>query len=935
MKKYMRVFLSILLFSTTILSARGTEEQIIPNDPQIVTGVLDNGLTYFIRENDYPENRATLRLAVNAGSVLEDDDQQGLAHFVEHMAFNGTEKYSKNDLIYYLESLGLEFGPDINAHTSFDETVYKLQVRTDAEEQLLTGIDVLNQWAFHLTFDHEEIDKERGVVLEEWRLGRGAQARMMDRTFPILFKDSKYGFRLPIGKKEILENFHYDSIKRYYSDWYRPDLMAVVAVGDFDAEEIEEIIKEKFSGYSNPAVSRERLEEDVPAHSETLFSIQSDIEATSSLIELINKYEQNKIRIPSDYKGKTAEMLYYNMLNSRLDELARGEDPPFIQGFAYSSSYAKAVTFSSIGALTAEGELESSLESLLKEAARAKLHGFTEGELDRAKKELVSRIERYYNERNNLESVYFANDMVSAFLNGLPVPSIEYEWKLYNKVIPEITMKDIGSISEDLLSEENRVVLITAPEKEGISQPTEESLQSLLVSVDNMKIPAYKDDFTDRELLSEIPSASEITDRVFHEETEITEWTLSNGIHVVLKPTDFKKDEILFTSYSAGGNSIAEDEDYVSAMFATAAISTNGVGDFSNVELEKQMAGKQISVSPFIGDLKEGFSGSARPVDLETMFQLLYLTATSPRKDEAAWSSFMERIEESIKNRDSDPKQQYSDLLNGTMTSYHFRTRPLTTELLREVDLDKALAVYNDRFADFSDFTFFFTGSFNLETIEPLIKTYLGGLPSSGREESWVDRGIRYPEGQISESLTAGIEPVSMVTLIYSGDFDWSRDELYKMISLESVLRTKLTKVVREEASGVYGIGIRFSPAREPVEDYNFRFTFSCDPERTEELKDLVKAQIEDVGNGLFDEQIVLDVKEAQIVSYEESLEKNGWWLSQMESIWYNGYDIDNLLNKKELYESLTPGDIEYAADKYLSDTNLMEIILYPATETE
>ncbi|MBI9098567.1 MAG: insulinase family protein [Spirochaetaceae bacterium] len=756
---------------------------------------------------------------------------------------------------------------------------------------------------------------------------------MMDKTFPILFKNSQYGFRLPIGKKVILENFHYDSLTRFYNDWYRPDLMAVIAVGDFDAREIEEIIIRDFSGIKNPAVSRERTEVDVPHHDETLFSIQSDVEATSSLIELINKYKQEKIRVPSDYIGKTAEMLYYNMLNTRLNELARGENPPFIQGFAYSSSYAKAVNFSSIGALTAEGELESSLESLLIEAAKAEQFGFTEGELDRAKRELASRIERYYNERNNMESIYFANDMVNAFLNGMPVPSIEYEWELYNKILPVITMEDIREISEDLLTEENRVVLITAPKKENLPMPTEDSLLNLLKSVKNRELKAYEDDFNDRDLLSEIPEGSEISERKYNETTGITEWTFSNGIKVVLKPTDFKKDEILFTAFSEGGTSLIDDEDYVSALFATTVISTNGVGDFSNVELEKKMAGKQVNISPYIGDLKEGFRGSSRPGDLETMFQLLYLTATSPRKDETAWNSFMRRLEDSLINRDSDPKQQYSDLLTGTMTDYHFRTRPLTTELIKEVDLNSSLTIYADRFSDFSDFTFIFTGSFNLETIEPLIKTYIGGLPASGREESWIDREIRYPGGQISESLYAGIEPVSTVSLVYSGDFDWSREELYKMISLESVLQTQLTKVVREEASGVYGIGIRFSPAKYPVEDYNFRFTFSCDPMRTEELKNLVISQIEDIRKGIIDQQIVMDVREAQLVGYEESLEQNSWWLSQMENVWYYDYDRETIINKKEMYESLTSEDIVYAADKYLSDVNRMEIILYPETE--
>ncbi|MBN2659269.1 MAG: insulinase family protein [Spirochaetales bacterium] len=932
MKKHILILLAFLfILPASYLQARGSSEEIIPDDPDIIKGVLDNGLSYYILENDYPEDRAILRLAVKAGSVLEDEDQRGLAHFVEHMAFNGTDKYSKNDLIAYLQSLGLEFGPDINAHTSFDETVYKLQVRTDLEEQLLTGLDVLNQWAFHLTLDPAEIEKERGVILEEWRLGRGARARMLDKAFPVLFKDSKYGERLPIGLTEVITGCSHESLTRFYSDWYRPDMMAVIAVGDFDGRKIEKIIKETFSPYSNPPVTREREEVTVPGHKETLFSIESDPEATSSMIEVLTKYKQERMRIPSDYRSKTAEMLFFNMLNSRLDELARSENPPFIQSFAYTTSYAKATDFSSIGAQTADGKLEQGLYAVLSEAERARRYGFSEGELERAKKELASRIERYYNERDNLESVYFAEDMVQAFMSGLPLPSIESEVDFYNRYLPEITMDDIEILAEHLLSRENRVVMVTAPEREGLELPGESSLSGIFTKVRNSEIAPYEDNFSSRELLQDIPAGSPVKERIFYETTEITQWTLENGITIVLKPTDFKKDEILFTSYSSGGTSLADDEDYLSALFASSIPSINGLGDFTAVDLEKQMAGKQAGVSPYFSDLKEGLSGSARPADLQTMFQLLYLTATEPRYDASTWDPFLGRVADSLANRDSDPRQQYSDLITSTMASDHFRTRPLRAERLSEVNQEKVLAFYKDRFSDFSDFTFFFTGNFSLEKIEPLISTYIGGLPVEEREETWIDRNIRYAEGVIKESLASGIEPVSMVSLIYTGDFAWSREELYKAMSLESYLQTQLTRVVREEASGVYGIGIRFTPARYPVEDYSFRFTFSCDPERTEELKEMVKGEISKIIRGEVDSKIVHDVMEAQLVTYSESLRKNSWWLSQMENVWYHGYDKETIINKKEMYGSLTAEDLTEVSEKYLSGKNLMEIILYPA----
>jgi len=932
MKKHILIFLAFLfILPASTLQARGSAEGIIPDDPSIIKGELENGLTYYIMENSYPEDRAILRLAVKAGSVLEDEDQRGLAHFVEHMAFNGTEEYSKNELIAYLQSLGLEFGPDINAHTSFDETVYKLQVRTDKEDQLMTGLDVLNQWAFHLTFDPLEIEKERGVILEEWRLGRGARARMLDEAFPVLFNDSKYGQRLPIGLPQVIEGCSHESLTRFYRDWYRPDMMAVVAVGDFDGRKIEEAIIEAFSSYNNPPVSREREEVPVPGHKETLYSIESDPEATFSMIEVLTKYKQEQMRLPSDYRSKIAEMLYFNMLNSRLDELARSENPPFIQSFAYTTSYAKATDFSSIGAQTADGRLEEGLEAVLREAERARRYGFTDGELDRAKMELKSRIERYYSERDNLESVYFAEDMVRAYMSGLPLPSIEKEVEFYNKYLPAVSMKDIEKTAESLLSRENRVVMVTAPEREGESLPDEAALADILSAVRNSDIAPYEDTFSSRELLSFLPEGSPVMDREFFETTGITEWTLENGIKIVLKPTEFKKDEILFTGYSSGGTSMAEDEDYLSALFASSLPSVNGIGDFTAVELEKQLAGKQAGVSPFFDDLKEGFGGSARPADLETMFQLLYLTATEPRYDESTWNPFMGRVADSLANRDSDPRQRYSDLITSTMVSDHFRSRPLTSERLSEVDQIRALAFYKDRFADFSDFTFFFTGSFTLEDIEPLITSYIGSLPVLEREEKWIDRDMRYAEGKTSESLAAGIEPVSMVTLIYSGDFAWDSEELYKTYSLEAYLQTQLTRVIREEASGVYGIGIRFTPARYPVEDYGFRFTFSCDPDRTEELKNMVIGEIGKLIAGEVDSQIVHDVMEAQLVSYGESLQKNGWWLSQIENAWYHGYDSDSIVNKEKLYRSLTEEDISSKAAQYLSGENLMEIILYPA----
>ncbi|MCH6560650.1 insulinase family protein, partial [candidate division KSB1 bacterium] len=634
----MKQIFSILFFLNFTFSISFCQTSIdlkkeLPTDPKIRIGKLKNGLKYYIRENQKPENRAELRLAVNAGSVLEDDDQRGLAHFVEHMAFNGTKNFAKQEIVDYLESIGMQFGPDINAYTDFDETVYMLQVPTDSVEAVETAFQILEDWAHNISFEEEEIDKERGVVVEEWRLGRGAGARMRDKQFPILFKDSRYAERLPIGKKEILETAPYNSLRRFYRDWYRPDLMAVVAVGDFDKDWIEKLIKKHFRRLRALKKPRERQVFPVPNHKETLFAPASDVEATSSNISIYYKHEVPEEGTVGDYRRSLIEALYNSILNNRLNELLQNPEPPFLFGFSSQGTFIRSKSFYILGAGVKDNGIEAGLEAVLTEAIRVRRHGFTESELERQKTEMLRRFEQVYNERDKTESEQFAAEYIRNFLEGEPLPGIEYEYTLYNLLLPGIKIEEVNQLAKNLIRDENRVISVSTPEKEEIKTPTEEGILAVFDRVNRKEIKPYEDTVPDLPLVEIPPTPGKIVAQETIEKLGVTEWDLSNGVKVVLKPTDFKNDEILFTATSPGGHSLVPDKDFIAAALATAIIREGGLGNFDRIALQKKLAGKLAGVSAWISSLQEGLSGNASPKDLETLFELIYLHFTAPRKD--------------------------------------------------------------------------------------------------------------------------------------------------------------------------------------------------------------------------------------------------------------------------------------------------------------
>ncbi|MFC1541200.1 M16 family metallopeptidase, partial [Candidatus Latescibacterota bacterium] len=827
-------------------------------------------------------------------------------------------------------SIGMRFGPDLNASTSFDETLYMLQVPTDSSEIMDKAFQILEDWAHNVSYNDEEIDKERGVIIEEWRLGRGADARMTDIQLPILLKDSKYAERLPIGKKEILESFPHDTMRRYYHEWYRPDLMAIIAVGDFDTDRIEQLIKKHFSFTSVIDNPRHRDTFPVPDNKGTLFAIASDSEATGSTVSVYYKHDiqpENKV---SDYRRSLVESIYNSLLNLRFDELTQKTDPPFLYAYSTKGRFVRTKDFYVLSAVVKDNGIETGLETLLTEAARVRKHGFTQSELDRQKKEMLRSIESIYNERDKTESGSYVSEYTRNFLRGEPVPGIEYEYELYKKYIPGITLDEINNLADTLIRDQNRVVLVDGPEKEGVIIPDNEQLLEVFDNVNTLDIQPYVDSFTEKPLVSETLEPVPIAKETVNAELGTTEWTLANGVRIVLKPTDFKNDEILFTSFSPGGHSLVSDSVYIPAATASDVIAQGGVGDFNQIELGKLLSGKLVSVSPFISSNQEGISGGASPDDIETMFQLIYQYFHAPRKDNDAYMSYLTRLKGYIENRSADPETAFGDTVMVTMANYHMRARPWTMNLLGEMNLDKSAEIYRDRFADAGDFVFFFVGNFDLEQISLLSRTYLGNLPSTGRTETWRDTGIDPPDGVIKKIVSKGLEQKSRVNLIFTGPFDWSRQNRYDIQSMVSVIRIRLREILREDMGGTYGVGIGASTSHYPDEEYELTISFGCDPKRAEELIGTVLDEITVFKSENVDETYINKVKESQRRERETSLKQNSFWLSNLNFYYFHGEDPNEILTLDTYIEKLTADDVRLAAQKYFDFNNYVTVVLYP-----
>ena len=898
-------------------------------DPDFTVGTLRNGVSYYVRHNGKPDNRLELRLVVRAGSVLEEDDQQGLAHFLEHMAFNGTTHYNKQALVNYLEGIGMRFGPDLNAYTSFDETVYKLQLPTDNDEVIDSGFQILRDWAFGIRNDSDEIDAERGVVIEEWRGRRGAGQRIWDKHFDVLFHGSQYAVRRPIGQKEVLDSFDHDRLRDFYNTWYRPELTAVIAIGDLDEDALVAKIREYF--IDEPARKRPmtRPDFDMPGHEERLVSIVTDAEATSSSVNIYYKHEVSLPRTVDDFRRELIESLFTGMLNQRYDEERQKADAPFLSGYTSKSAYVRASEFFMLGAQVSDNGWLRGMTAILSEAFRVQRFGFTPGELDRRKAEMMSGIERAYAERNSTESQAFVRRCIRHFNRGVVSVGVEDRLELYRQLLPTIELAHVNALAAELMTESNCVVLVDGPEKDGISPPSKDEVLEVFEHVANLELEPYVDDVDDEPLVTQLPDAGRVVSRERVEEVGLTIWHLSNGARVMLKPTTFKQDEILMHAWSSGGHSLVEDADYIPAASADSLMSRSGWGSFSHTQLQKQLAGKTASASAYIGELSEGVRGGCRPADLEVMLQLLHLIFTAPRVDQAACQAYLDRLHTNLENRLARPEAVFDDEMAIVMSQGHLRRKPWTPATLAEMDAERSLQLFRERFESAGDFTFLFVGNFDIEELEALVESYVASLPA-GSGENWRDPDVQPPVGKIDRTVRKGVAPKSRVQMKFGGDITFNYQERYWVYSMVSALRTRLREEMREAIGGTYSVSAYASIDHYPVPWSEINIGFGCAPDQVELLIDVVRREIEKLQSELLEESYLTKVTQTQLREREVSLERNSFWLHILHYYDWHGEDVKTVLDFENYVNALSLADIRDTARRCFGTPNVATFILRP-----
>ncbi|MEO3403060.1 insulinase family protein [Mucilaginibacter sp. CAU 1740] len=906
------------------------KSDVLPVDKDVIIGKLPNGLTYYIRANAEPKSRAELYLVNKVGSVLENDDQQGLAHFTEHMAFNGTRDFPKNQMVDYLQKAGVKFGADLNAYTAFNETVYQLPLPTDTAAVFEKGFNILANWAGYVSFDPAEIDKERGVVLEEERLrGKNAQERIQQQTLPILLNNSRYALRLPIGKEEILKNFKPETIKAFYQDWYRPDLQAVIAVGDFDPKRVEALIKQNFSTLKNPAAEKPRAKYSVPATPGTAVKIVTDPEYPYTMAQIIVRHPGTVTKNTADYMQQIRVQLFNQMLGSRLNELLQKPNPPFLYGrTTYGNFIGDQDAYTSL-VVAKPGELEKAVKAIVAESERARKFGFTLTELERAKQDALVGIGNAYRERDKTPSTRFVREYQANFLTGEAIPGIDFEYNYYISNIYKVSLADMNAMAGKFISDQNRVVILQGPDKDKASLPDEKTLLNW-IATGGQNVTAYVDNVSSDPLLAQIPEGSKTVKQDTDENLGTTTLTLANGIKAILKPTEYRNDQILVNGYAFGGTSLASDDDFTSANLAAPIIMGSGIAQFNQGMLDKKLAGRNVNISTYISETTQGVSGSTSPADFETAMQLIYLYFTQPRKDQDIWDANMEQTRAVLTNRGLDPGSVYQDTVSAVQSNYNFRGMVTTVPRLNAATLDKAYSFYKKRFGDASGFTFTFVGNFTVDAIKPYIEHYLGALPSTNSKETYKNLNIQPPPGVITKTVNKGVGEKSTVQIIFSGDYDFSEANNIQIDALEEVLNIKLIERLREQESGVYAPSVRASYHKIPSSRYSFTISFGCAPENVDKM---IAATIEEIGKikqaGALPADIQKFVAE-EARSTQQQLKQNAFWAGYLASSAQNGENPDQILSHVSNLEQITAQSTKDAANKYLSGKNLIKLILMP-----
>jgi zinc protease len=909
--------------------------QVMPVDPNIRIGRLANGLTYYIRRNGLPQKRVELRLVVNAGSVLETEEQVGLAHFMEHMNFNGTKRFPKNELLSYLQSIGVKIGADLNAYTSFDETVYILPVPSDKPGLVEKGLQILEDWAHNATLDPVEVEKERGVVIEEWRVGRGADERMMRQTLPVQYRGSIYAERLPIGNKNALEHFSYDQLKKFYQDWYRPDLQAVIAVGDIDVNEIEQQIKNIFSNIAAPVSPKPRISYEVPDHPVSLSVVAKDRETAFPSVTMMYKKEPLEEVTIGDYSKYMNRRLFIGMLNNRLRELALGPAPPFLQASSsYGKSLARTKDAFQLYANTSDTGMAGTVAALMRENRRVLLYGFTPGEFELQKKQLQSQYDRIFSEREKEESYKYVNEYINNFLFNEPIPGIEWEYDFVKQYLRNVKLDEVNQIAQSWITRDNMVVTLNAPDKPGVKIPSPDEVDEILAQAEQASPAPYQETSTAASLLDPASiKPGKIKLKQLNEDLQTTTLHLSNGATVILKSTNFKNDEILFRAFSKGGHSLVSDSDYHSALNAAAIVAQSGVGNFTAVELDKILKGKNTQVLPSIGLYSEGLNGNTTPADAETLLQLVYLYFNSPRKDNTAFESYKTRQKQLYANLSANPQIYFSSEYQKLMTQDHPRAGGLPKpEDFDKINLDRSIKIFKERFSNAADFTFFLVGAFDEATIQPLIEKYIGSLPGKPGKENFRDLGIRPPEGKVEKVFIKGEEQLGFVNMSFITPAPYSVKDAFVIKSLGELMTMKLLSQLREEKSSIYGIRATGNLAKYPYSYSNFNINFPCAPENADTLSVATLEEIRQIIRSGVNADDLAKIKEQQKRKLETDLHQNIYWITSLHDSYYLGNDPLEILQRQKMIDALTGKMIQDAAKKYLNLDNYVRAVLKPGT---
>ena len=931
---------AVFLFQPLLASVAGAAIQLdapIPVGPQVKVGKLSNGLRYYIQKNARPERRLELRLVIKAGSILEDEDQQGLAHFVEHMAFNGTAHFKKHELIDYLQSIGVKFGADLNAYTSFDETVYILPIPTDRPENVQRAFQVLEDWAHGLAFDDEEIEKERGIVLEELRLGKGAGDRIGKKVWPKMFNGSRYAERLPIGKEEVLRSFHPDTLRRFYRDWYRPDLMAVVAVGDIEPQAAEKLIRAHFGKLKNPSPSRPRTYAEIPRREDTEALVVTDKEAGGNSVLI--RYPVQRVREPDTVRGyreQLVESLFTGMLGGRLQELAQQAEPPFLRGGSALGKLTPFYKSFNSSASIGPGGAPKAIDALVRENERARQFGFSAAELERAKKDMMRSFERAYAERDKTDSTAYVGEYMRNFLQQEPIPGIAAEYGYATELLPGITLDEMNAYARRTIpANSGKLVIYSGIERADMPPPEGAALLAAVAAAEKAELKPREEKALGTTLMDTPPKAGSIVAESEDKALGLTHLTLSNGVKVILKPTDFRNDQVVMSAARFGGQSLYGDADILNARYANAIVASMGLKDYSPLDLSRVLAGKAAAVTMGLSGYSEIVGASSGATDIETMLQMLWLRFHGVRRDEDLFKSFIGKQVEAARNRLAQPGARFGDTLIATLYNNHPRApRPLRPEEFAQISLDRSIAIYRERFSSAKDLTFVLVGSFDLQTIKPLLATYLGSLPTPDIPTAYRDVGLRPVQGVVKRAVYSGAEPKSTVSLTFTGEAAFSEAEQMRLQALVEVLNIRIIEVLREKLSLIYGGSASASLGRIPYQNYTLSVTLPTGPENVDKVLAATFEEFERLKREGPTAADLAKVKQNWIQNHRKALRENGYWLGRLQSALIDGTDPAAILTHEQRVEALTPAEVQDAARRYLNTGNYVQVVLYPEKGT-